>query len=66
MLATMKSRFNAIVTFLYGDVNDKAFIPPKPVTLDDLKQCITTATAAVDEDRLTRVWKEFDYRVYLK
>jgi hypothetical protein len=31
--------------------------------LDDLKQCITTATAGVDEDMLTRVWQEFDYRV---
>jgi hypothetical protein len=30
---------------------------------DDLKQRITTATAGVDEDMLTRVWKEFDCRV---
>jgi hypothetical protein len=32
-------------------------------SLDDLKQRITTATTEVDEDMLTRVWQEFDYRV---
>jgi hypothetical protein len=43
----------------------KVFVTPIPVTLDDLKQRITTATAGVDEDTcmLTRVWQEFDYRV---
>jgi hypothetical protein len=51
------------VTFLWGYVKDKVFVPPVPVTLDDLKQCITTATAGVDEDMLTRVWQEFDYRL---
>jgi hypothetical protein len=40
----------------------KVFVPPVPVTLDDLKQRITTATAGV-EDMLTRVWQKFDYRV---
>jgi hypothetical protein len=39
----------------------KVFVPPVPVTLDDLKQRTTTATAGVDEDMLTRVWQEFDY-----
>jgi hypothetical protein len=43
--------------FLWGYVKDKVFIPPVPVTLDDLKQRITTATAGVNEDMLTRVWK---------
>jgi hypothetical protein len=51
------------VTFLRGCVKDKDFVPPVPVTLDDMKQWFTTATAAVDEDMLTRVWQEFDYRV---
>jgi hypothetical protein len=41
----------------------QSLCPPVPVTLDDLKQRITTATAGVDEDMLTRVWQEFDYRV---
>jgi hypothetical protein len=44
-------------------VKDKDFVPPVPVTLDDLKQRITTATAGVDADMLTRVWQESDYRV---
>jgi hypothetical protein len=38
-------------------VKDKVFVPPVPVTLDDLKQRITTTTAGVDEDMLTRVGK---------
>jgi hypothetical protein len=46
-----------------GYIKDKVFVPPVPVTLDDLKQRITTADAGVDEDMLTRVWQEFDYRV---
>jgi hypothetical protein len=37
--------------------NTKVFVTPVPVTLDDLKQSITTATAGVDEDMLTRVGK---------
>jgi hypothetical protein len=45
----------------YG--KDKVVITPVPVTLDDLKQRITTATSGVGEDMLTRVWQEFDYRV---
>jgi hypothetical protein len=48
---------------LLGYVKDKVFVPPVPVTLDDFKQRITTATAGVDEDMLMRVWQEFDYRV---
>jgi hypothetical protein len=48
------------VTFLWGYVKDKIF-PPVPVTLDDLKHRITTATAGVDENMLTRVRQEFDY-----
>jgi hypothetical protein len=35
---------------------------PSRSCLEDLKQRITTATAEVDEDMLTRVWQEFDYR----
>jgi hypothetical protein len=51
------------VTFLWGYVKDNVFVPPVPVTLGDLKQRITTATAGVDEHMLTRVWQKFDYRV---
>jgi hypothetical protein len=42
---------------------DMVFIRPIPVTLDDLKERITTATAGVDEYMLVRVWQEFDYCV---
>jgi hypothetical protein len=45
-----------VTFFLWGYVKDKVFIPPVPVTLDDVKQRIITATARVDEDMLTRVW----------
>jgi hypothetical protein len=54
------------VPFLWRYVKDKVFVPPVPVTLDDLKQHITTATAGVDGDMLTRVWQEFDYRVDIR
>jgi hypothetical protein len=40
---------------LWGYVKDKVFVPPVPVTLDDLKQRITTAAAGVDEDMFTRL-----------
>jgi hypothetical protein len=47
--------------FLLGEyVKDKVFVPPVPVTLDDQKQRITTTTAGLDEDMLTRVWQAFD------
>jgi hypothetical protein len=49
---------------LWGYVKD-VFVPPVRVTLDDLKQRIAAATAGVDEDMLTRVWKEFDLLVYI-
>jgi hypothetical protein len=48
---------------LWGYVKGNIFVPPVPVTLGDLKQLITTATARVDEDMLTRVRQEFDYSV---
>jgi hypothetical protein len=61
MWATTKSRINTL--FLWGYVKDKVFGPPVPVTSDDLKQRITSATPGVDKDLLTRVWQEFDYRI---
>jgi hypothetical protein len=63
MMATTKSRINTLWLFLWGYVKDNVFVPPVPVTLDDLKQRITRATTGVDEDMLTRVWQEFDYRI---
>jgi hypothetical protein len=52
-----------VTLFLWGYVKNEVFVPPVPVTLDGLKQRITAPTAGVDEDMLTRVWQEFDYRV---
>jgi hypothetical protein len=55
------------VTFLlWGYIKDKVFVRPVPVTLDNLKRRITTASGAVDEDMLTRVWQEFDDRLVTK
>jgi hypothetical protein len=51
-----------VTFFLWGYVKE-VFVPPVPVTLDDLKQRITIATAGVDEDMLTRVWQEFNYHI---
>jgi hypothetical protein len=42
------------VIFLWGYIKYKVFVLPVPVTLDDLKQRITAATAGVDEDVFTR------------
>ena len=39
------------------------FVPPLPVSLNELKQRITTAVASFDEDMLRSVWTELDYRI---
>jgi hypothetical protein len=52
-----------VTCFLWGYVKDEVFVPPVPVSSDDMKHRITTATAGVDEDMSTRVWQEFDCRV---
>ena len=44
-------------------VEDRVFVPPLPVSLNELKQPITTAVASVDEDMLRSVWTELDYRI---
>ena len=46
-----------------SSVEDRAFVPPLPVSLNELKQRITTAVADVDEDMLRSVWTELDYRI---
>jgi hypothetical protein len=48
MLATPKSRSNTLWLLFMGICHRQGFVPPVPVTLDDLKQRITTATAGVD------------------
>ena len=46
-----------------SSVEDRVFVPPLPVSLNELKQRITTAVARVDEDMLRSVWTELDYRI---
>ena len=36
--------------FLWGYIRDRVFVPPLPVSLNELKQRITTAVASVDKD----------------
>ena len=48
---------------LRSSVEDRVFVPPLPVSLNELKQSITTAVASVDEDMLRSVWTELDYRI---
>ena len=49
--------------FLWGYIKDRDFFPSLPVSLNELKQRITTAVASVDEDMLRSVWTELDYRI---
>ena len=44
-------------------VEDRVFVPPLLIILNELKQRITTAVASVDEDMLRSVWTELDYRI---
>ena len=44
-------------------VEDRVFVPSLPVSLNEMKQRITTAVASVDEDMLRSVWTELDYRI---
>ena len=49
--------------FLWGYVKDKVFVPPKPVSIPDLKNRITAAVETITPDLLKRVWQELDYRL---
>ena len=44
-------------------IKDRVFVPPLPVSLNELKQRITTVVVSVDEDMLRPVWTESDYRI---
>jgi hypothetical protein len=50
-------------SFLWGYIKNRVFVPPFQVSLNELKQCITTAVASVDKDMLRSVWTELDYRI---
>ena len=45
-----------------SSVEDRVFVTPLPVSLNELKHRITTAVASV-EDMLRSVWTELDYRI---
>ena len=49
--------------FLWAYIKDRVLVPPLPVSLNELKQRITTAAACVHEDMLRSVWTELDYRI---
>jgi hypothetical protein len=51
--------------FLWGYIKHGVFVTPLPVSLNELKQRITTAIASVDGDMLRSVWRELDYRIYI-
>jgi len=48
---------------LRSSAEDSVFVPPLLISLNELKQCITTAVAKVDEDMLRSVWTELDYHI---
>jgi hypothetical protein len=47
--------------FLWGYVKDVVYVPPLPI--QELKQRIIAAVAAINRDMLERVWTEMDYRI---
>jgi hypothetical protein len=48
---------------LRSSVEDRVFVPPLPVSLNELIKRITTPVASVDEDILRSTWTELDYRI---
>ena len=46
-----------------SSVEDRIFVSPLPVSLNELKQRITTAVASVDEDMLGSVGTQLDYGI---
>jgi len=48
---------------MYHLYQQAVYVPSLPTTLDDLKNCITTAVNSVTQDILLRVWNEFSYRL---
>jgi len=49
--------------FLWRYIKGRVFVPLLPVSLNELKQRITTAVTSVDEDMLRSVWTKLDYRI---
>jgi len=49
--------------FLWGFVKDSVYVPPLPMSLNELCDRIMHALQTITADMLHRVWDEFDYRV---
>jgi len=49
--------------FFGGFVKDSVYVPPLPMSLNELRDRITHALQTVTADMLHRGWDEFDYRV---
>jgi hypothetical protein len=47
--------------FLWGYVRDVVYVPHLPNDLQELRQCIIAAVAAINKDMLERIWTEMDY-----
>ena len=48
--------------FLWGYEKGLVYVPPLPMSVDDLKIRITEALKTIDPDMLVRVWQEMEYR----
>jgi hypothetical protein len=49
------------VISLSGYIKDGIVVPPLPVSVHDLKQCLAIAIASADKDMLWCVWNEVDF-----
>jgi hypothetical protein len=49
--------------FFWGCVKGKVFVPPLPQNLQQLRQWKMDAANSLDQDMLTWVWQELDYRI---
>jgi len=49
--------------FVWGFVKDSIYVPPLPMSLNELRDWIKHALQTITADMLHRVWDEFDYRV---
>jgi hypothetical protein len=48
--------------FLWGFVKDEVYVPPMPITLNNLKDRIRTRIAKNDQSLLQYVWHKVEYR----
>ena len=49
--------------FLWGYIKDRAYVPPMPRDLPQLRQRIMEAVAAIDRQKLQSVSQKLDYRI---